>query len=51
MAQNSYISLTANIIDNQWSPNSFTLATQEMSEHHTAVNLAENWEINGKSLL
>jgi len=55
IAQNSYISLTANIIDNQWSPKSFTLATQEMAERHTAVNLAENltcifenWEINGK---
>ncbi|KAL4104803.1 hypothetical protein QTP88_020079 [Uroleucon formosanum] len=39
IAQNSYISLTANIIDNQWSPKSFTLATQEMAERHTAVNL------------
>lgn len=52
MAQNSYISLTAHIIDNQWS---FTLATQEMAERQTAVNLAEkltcvfdDWEINGK---
>lgn len=42
IAQNSYISLTAHIIDNQWSPKSFTLATQEMTERHTAVNLAKN---------
>lgn len=55
MAQNSYISLTAHIINNEWLPKSFTLATQEMEERHTAVNLAEklisildDWEINGK---
>jgi len=57
MAQNSYISLTAHIINNQWLSKSFTLATQEMEERHTAVNLAEkltcildDWEINGKVL-
>ncbi|XP_050521556.1 E3 SUMO-protein ligase ZBED1-like [Daktulosphaira vitifoliae] len=55
MAQNSYISLTAHIIDNQWLSKSFTLATKEMTERYTAVNLAEklicifdDWEINGK---
>ncbi|XP_025198809.1 uncharacterized protein LOC112597103 [Melanaphis sacchari] len=55
MAQNSYISLTAHIINNEWLPKSFTLATQKMEEQHTAVNLAEkltrildDWEINGK---
>lgn len=42
IAYNSYISLTAHIIDNQWSPKSFTLATQEIEKRHTAVNLSEN---------
>lgn len=55
MAQNSYISLTAHIINNQWLSKSFTLVTQKMEERYTAVNLAEklmcildDWEINGK---
>jgi len=55
MAQNSYISLTAHIINNQWLSKSFTLTTQKMDERHTAVNLAQkltcifdDWEINGK---
>lgn len=41
MAQHSYISLTAHIIDDQSSPKLFTLATEEMAERHTTVNLAE----------
>jgi len=51
IAQNSYISLTTHIIDNQWSPKSFTLVTQEIAKRHIAENLTcifENWEVNGK---
>ncbi|KAL4113763.1 hypothetical protein QTP88_017336 [Uroleucon formosanum] len=55
MAQNSYISLTAHIINDQWISKTFTLATQVMEERHTAVNLAQklicifdDWEISGK---
>lgn len=55
-AGNFYVSLTAHVVDDQWSPKSFTLAALEMRpEHRTAVNLSEkiarvwdDWEINGK---
>lgn len=55
-AQNFYMSLTAHVIDDQWSPKSFTLAAaREMPEPLPAVDLSEkitslldDWEINGK---
>lgn len=54
--QNAYITLTAHILNKEWSPKSFTLATLDMtSEPHTAEFIAEkltcilnDWEINGK---
>jgi len=55
LAQNSYITITARALNNDWSPMSFTLTTQEMEERHTALNLAEklenvfsDWEIKDK---
>jgi len=55
LAQNSYITITAHVLDNDWSPLSFTLTTQEMKERHTALNIAErlenvftDWDIKDK---
>lgn len=55
LAQNSYITITAHALDNDWSPLSFTLTTQEMEERHTALNIAErlenvfaDWDIKDK---
>ncbi|KAL4132406.1 hypothetical protein QTP88_009560 [Uroleucon formosanum] len=55
LAQNSYITITAHALNNDWSPMSFTLTTQEMEERHTALNIADklenvfsNWEIKDK---
>jgi len=53
----SYITVTAHIIDSNWCPKSFTLTTIEMDKRHTAENLAEQlhnifheWNISEKVL-
>lgn len=55
LAQHSYITITAHALNNDWSPMSFTLTTQEMEERHTALNIADklenvffSWEIKDK---
>lgn len=55
ISQQSYITVSAHIIDNQWCPKSYTLTTHAMEESHSAVNLAhqlkntfEKWEIENK---
>jgi len=55
LAQHSYITITAHALNNDWSPMSFTLTTQETEERHTASNIAEklenvfsNWKIKDK---
>ncbi|CAI6371646.1 unnamed protein product [Macrosiphum euphorbiae] len=55
LAQHFYITITAHALNNDWSPMSFTLTTQEMEERHTALNIADklenvfsNWEIKDK---
>ncbi|KAL4131395.1 hypothetical protein QTP88_008711 [Uroleucon formosanum] len=55
LSQNSYITVTTHIIDDQWCLKSYTLTTHAMEESHTAVNLAhqledtfDKWEIGGK---
>jgi len=55
LSQHSYITITAHALNNDWSPMSFTLTTQEMEERHTALNIADklenvfsNWEIKDK---
>ncbi|XP_061725455.1 E3 SUMO-protein ligase ZBED1-like [Cydia pomonella] len=42
--QESYLTCTTNIIDDEWNCETMTLSTQEMEERHTAVNIAK--EIN-----
>jgi hypothetical protein len=42
--QESYITCTANIIDDEWNCSSMTLSTKELEERHTADNIAK--EIN-----
>lgn len=53
--QNSYISVTAHFLDAAWSPKNYTLATEELPERHTAVNLTaklqsvlDHWKLDGK---
>jgi len=55
MAQHSYMTVTAHVLNNNWSPLSFTLTTEEMEERHTALNIFEKlenvfskWEIQDK---
>lgn len=55
LAQHSYITITAHVLNNNWSPMSFTLTTEEMEERHTALNISEKlenvfskWEIKDK---
>lgn len=55
ISQQSYITVSAHIIDNQWCPKSCTLTTHEMEESHSAVNIAhqlkntfDKWEIERK---
>lgn len=55
LAHRSYITITAHALDNDWSPMSFTLTTQEIEERYTALNIVEklenifsNWEIKDK---
>jgi len=55
ISQQSYITVSTHIIDNQWFPKSYTLTTHEMEESHSAVNLAhqlknifDKWEIETK---
>lgn len=55
LSQQSYITISAHIIDTQWCPISFTLTTHELHERHTAENLTQQlensfneWEIDKK---
>lgn len=55
ITQESYLTVTANIIDADWNPKSYTLTTHGMDKRHTAENLAEqldmtlrNWNIRDK---
>lgn len=54
-AQESYITMTVHLIDNDWIQRSFTLDTTEIDERHTSENLAnkmknmfEEWKLNDK---
>lgn len=54
-SQNSYISVTTHFLDSNWVPKNYTLASEELSERHTAANLTdklenimEHWQLNGK---
>ncbi|XP_071579091.1 E3 SUMO-protein ligase ZBED1-like [Temnothorax nylanderi] len=54
-AQESYITMTVHLIDDNWVQKSFTLNTTEMDERHTSENLAnkmenifEEWKLNDK---
>lgn len=55
-AQESYITMTVHLIDDNWIPRSFTLDTTEMDKRHTSENLAnkmentifKKWKLNGK---
>lgn len=53
--QHSYITITAHALNNDWSPMSFTLTTQEIEERDTPLiiahkieNVFSNWEIKDK---
>jgi len=55
LSQDSYITVTAHMINDEWCPKSYTLTTHKMKESHTASNLAyqlentfEKWEIDQK---
>lgn len=55
LSQDSYITVTAHMINDEWYPKSYTLTTHKMEESHTASNLAyqlentfEKWEIDQK---
>lgn len=57
IAQESYITVTAHFIDDQWNPKSYTLTTHQLNDRHTALNLANQleitfnkWEINQKMM-
>lgn len=54
-AHRSYVTITAHALNDDWSPLSYTLATQEMEDRCTALNVAEklenifsDWEIKDK---
>lgn len=38
-SQDAYVTVTMNYLDSNWIPKTYTLATEELSEHHTAANL------------
>jgi len=51
----SYITVTAHFIDDQWCPKSYTLTTHQLEDRHTALNLTNQlettfskWEIEEK---
>ncbi|KAE9522596.1 hypothetical protein AGLY_017018 [Aphis glycines] len=55
ISQESYMTIICHTIDQHWKPKSYTLTTHEVSERHTAVNLAHHlkkslieWEIEKK---
>ncbi|KAL4153991.1 hypothetical protein QTP88_001824 [Uroleucon formosanum] len=41
IAQESYITVTAHFIDDQWCPKSYTLTTHKLEDRHTASNLSD----------
>lgn len=54
-SQEGYININAHILNNLWEPKIFTLDMQELSEKHTAENLADSlqniaaeWQIDTK---
>ncbi|XP_011859300.1 PREDICTED: zinc finger BED domain-containing protein 1-like [Vollenhovia emeryi] len=54
-SQEGYINVNAHILNNKWEPQIFTLSIQELSERHTAENLADSlqnvvaeWQIDTK---
>lgn len=55
-AMQSYITVTAHIIDDNWNTKAFTLTTHEMLERHTSDNLASElitvqslWDLENKT--
>ncbi|XP_025201856.1 zinc finger BED domain-containing protein 1-like [Melanaphis sacchari] len=57
ISQESYITVTAHVIDSKWCAKSYTLTTHEMDKRHTAENLSEQlintfgkWDITNKIL-
>ncbi|XP_024886716.1 zinc finger BED domain-containing protein 1-like, partial [Temnothorax curvispinosus] len=54
-SQEGYMNVNAHIVNNVWEPQIFTLSMQELSERHTAENLADSlqnvaaeWQIDTK---
>jgi len=57
IVQESYITVTAHVIDSNWCPKSFTLTTHRMHKRHTVENLSEQlintfdkWDMTNKVL-
>ena len=55
ISQDSYLTITAHLLDPNWTPKSFTLTTEEVCERHTAANLTArlhnaitHWDVDGK---
>lgn len=40
-AQHWYITMTAHVVDAEWTPKTFILNTQRLEERHTAANLSD----------